>query len=103
MSTKWPLVWCCSHLADAIQSQGNRGFSIELGFDAKLGVGLYFVLKFRAIALEDDIGRKPLDTPFPVTIRSQQAIRYCPWCGTLLRDYYYRFVDRLPISEDPWN
>ncbi|MEX2091564.1 MAG: hypothetical protein WD971_02750 [Pirellulales bacterium] len=89
--------FCCSIFRDKISIDECRGMTIVPHRHARFGP--YFVLIFRAVASQDEgqllnIGRLSL------TLKVDQAIRYCPWCGKKLDDHYREYFDKLPAVVD---
>jgi hypothetical protein len=76
--------WCCSGLEGCFENTGQRGFSVIVSRRSHEGNGVFY-LQARAVADGDP---DPGPSPAPFTMVSQVAIRYCPWCGEDLRDFY---------------
>jgi hypothetical protein len=96
MAAKPNVVYCCSLLKDAVHSKGRAGLAILPGRDPRFG--LVFVLEFRAVSEQDD--GQPLNSgDVKVYRRLQQAIRFCPWCGKNLSEFYKSQEDALPLVD----
>ncbi len=59
---------------------------------SRAAVPLFF-LQARAVSAEVEDPR--VDTPYPLTLATQQSIGYCPGCGTCLRERYDQQLDAL--------
>jgi hypothetical protein len=88
--------WCCELFKDAIEHYGERGIAIATGYDAKFGI--HFALDFRAVKSSDEATFKN-NGPVPFSLRMSQCIRFCPWCGAALRDFYADKAADLPLQD----
>jgi hypothetical protein len=61
--------------------RGKRGLSIIV---AESDIGPVFFLQARAV----DAGQEPPSAPSPVTVATEVAITFCPWCRADLRRRY---------------
>jgi hypothetical protein len=82
--------WCCAPFQRLFESRYERDlfvFARRLSVDA--ANGLSFWLAFRSIR-QQDLARPICITPpdVPVTISTSLRILRCPWCGTLLEEFY---------------
>ncbi len=88
---------CCTLFFEALNMKGRRGMAVVLRRSPKFGD--FFFLEFRALSEEDD--EVILNTgSTEIMRRVEQAIRYCPWCGTELKTFYQELSDRLPWTVD---
>lgn len=79
--------WCCPIFEFLADGAGQRGLSVivaTIGSDS-------FLLQGRAV----DAGREVGHTDEIVTVAEQQAIFYCPGCGTPLSQFYADSLDAL--------
>lgn len=94
--TTTPLAYCCKLFEEKLQSRGHGGLAIIPRRSQQ--IGLYFVIEFRAVAEEQNA--VPLNTgDVKIYLRSEQAIRFCPWCGKNLKQFYDKQQDRLTVVE----
>jgi hypothetical protein len=77
--------YCCEACKWGMQSRGKRGLAIVRRTNDDVGV--FFEIEFRAVD-EGSEGMVPKGSPVPVALQFQQVIKYCPWCGTKLADFY---------------
>jgi hypothetical protein len=97
MSTQ-TINYCCKLFSAVLGAGTERGLSIVPTRHAKFGD--FFILKFRALANEDDVTPPRFDSGEVVlTLRVDQAIKFCPWCGVCLATYYQSIFDQLPYIE----
>lgn len=74
--------WCCIPFENHYQVAGERGIAVIV--DMPDGEPL-FLVQSRAF----DRNRTPaLDTPEPMSLVSETAIHFCPWCGRPLAKWY---------------
>ena len=77
--------WCCSLFRDAVSNFGKRGVTIAKISDVKYG--LHFFLEFRAVA-SSEATRFRNESAVAFSLSVSQGIKFCPWCGQHLREYY---------------
>jgi hypothetical protein len=78
-------MWCCPPFQGVYDNATERGFSIALADEPRVG----FVLRHRAVAA-DDVSK--LVTPIVVSVVSETGVDYCPWCGQHLTKFYKPLV-----------
>ena len=74
--------WCCVAFKSAFEAAGERDFAIVVDHFLE---GYAFIFQHRALE-PDDPG--PKNHPGPISIVSQVHIRFCPWCGRSLQQFY---------------
>lgn len=85
--------FCCPLFGEQLSAGGKRGMTIVPC--RSLQHGDCFFLEFRGIAKEDE---KVFNSEMvKVMIWTQQAIRFCPWCGANLTKFYRGKFDSLPF------
>lgn len=90
--------FCCALFRAAMTTPGRRGTSIIPHRHPRFGDAFY--LEFRAID-EPFEGTFKGPPDIPIVVTTEQAIKYCPWCGTKLEKFYRKSFDQLPfILED---
>ena len=77
--------WCCIPFENHYQIAGERGIAIVV--DIRDERDPVFLLQSRAF----DLDRTPrLDTAEPMSLVTETAIDFCPWCGKPLAKWYGR-------------
>lgn len=84
--------FCCSRFEGLLGLGEDRGMSVIIKRSSKFGD--FFFVQFRAVAGNDE--SRLTSTDVPLVKVSEQAIQYCPWCGSQLAQVYGPFVDDLP-------
>ena len=86
--------FCCAGFEEFHRSAGNRGFGI---FTAKFDDGEFrFVLQHRAL---DHGASAPPFTESPLSLVSELPLRYCPWCGLDLQEFYKGNLEQMERSD----
>ena len=76
--------WCCIGFKAQYENAGNRGSAVLIG--RNYSGGPEFTLQFRAVSqgyeasIVSDGALRSLVTDV--------GLRFCPWCGVFLADYY---------------
>jgi hypothetical protein len=88
--------YCCPQFKNAFESLGIHGLAVGLWkFQAEVGG----YLEFRTV----DAG-SPIKPAFEgrgnVTLAAKSGIKFCPWCGARLAEFYRR-VEAPNIGEEP--
>jgi len=92
--------WCCQAFENHHQIAGERGIAIILDMTEERYPT--FLLQARAF----DHGVTPaLETKQPMSLITETAIDFCPWCGRSLIKWYTRHLrelarEDLPIRRD---
>jgi hypothetical protein len=80
-------------IEDFHKCAGSRGFGI---FTKRFDDGEFqFVLQFRAL----DIGVSAPFTESPLSLVSDLPLRYCPWCGVDLKEFYKDRLEQMERSD----
>ena len=92
--------WCCVGLRDAFCEAGRRGQAI---FFNNIDEPNRFVLQTRVV---DKDASPPENWRAPMTLLTEAAIRFCPWCGVELARHYRKHLSALSrpdlvMSSDP--
>lgn len=87
--------WCCPGFERKYGQGGERGTAILYGF---LGGELQFYLQFRALERGDVL---EYVSPKPISLVTQVAINFCPWCGKRLVKHYKKQLEKLPVLVAP--
>lgn len=74
--------WCCGAFKGAFDDADERAFAIIV---VRSDDDFAFILQHRALE-PDDPG--PANHPRPISTVSEIHIRFCPWCGVALADFY---------------
>jgi hypothetical protein len=82
--------WCCPVFRDRYDVAGERTIAVivDRGFDEKP----QFYLQARAVAVIDSVS---FVAPVPITLATDFAIDFCPWCGVALRKWYRKTAELL--------
>ena len=92
---------CCGLFESSLSVEGNQGLSIVPVCHPKFGN--FFLLEFCAIA-KAKFGLVELSKDERVTVAVKQAIKYCPFCGANLAEFYKTTFLNLPhLSEEEWS
>lgn len=82
--------WCCIPFENHYQIAGERGIAVVL--DIADDGDATFLLQSRAF----DRNRTPaLNTTEPMSLVTETAIDFCPWCGRPLVKWYARDLPQL--------
>lgn len=82
--------WCCIPFENHYQIAGERGIAVIL--DMTDGRDPTFLLQARAF----DRNRTPvLETTEPMSLITETAIDFCPWCGKPLLKWYGKHLQEL--------
>jgi hypothetical protein len=86
--------WCCMGFSGNVQMAGNRGFSIIVNVpdDAEPE----FVIQHRALDLEAEL---PFVSDIPISVVTDIRIKYCPWCGVSLLEFYGKHVKEIARND----
>jgi len=84
--------FCCAGIEGLYENAGLREFAV---FAARYPDGFVFVLQHRA--LDPDV--LPPFTESPMSIVSELLLKYCPWCGINLNQFYQDRLTELDKSE----
>src|SRR5687768_8699981 len=76
-------MFCCSSLADRIESAGSRGLSIVI---ERAADGFKFLLQSRGVAYEDVPKLRPMPIDIHINVAQDVGLGYCPWCGRRLQE-----------------
>jgi len=82
--------WCCYIFEGFATCAGEADLSVVV---VTIGGQDSFMLQGRAVDADTDVGS--LNTPFKVTLFTEQAIFHCPGCGVRLHEYYKKSIERL--------
>jgi hypothetical protein len=82
--------WCCPAFHGNYEVAGERGFAILVDRNAEKHPR--FILQHRAFKKGFE---QKLMTQTPFSLVSETQIRFCPWCGTNLVNFYQKCVDAL--------
>lgn len=74
--------WCCWSFQANFRDLAVRGFRT---YAERREQGVSFFIEARAVDREFE---EKLNAPIPVSITIGTGIRYCPWCGERLVDWY---------------
>lgn len=81
--------WCCIPFENHYQIAGERGIAVVVSMD---GRDPTFLLQSRAF----DRNKTPvLETTEPMSLVTETAIDFCPWCGRPLAKWYARDLQEL--------
>jgi hypothetical protein len=82
--------WCCDAFRNRYDRGGDR--SIAVLVDRNFAGEPRFLLQARAF----EQGEEPqLDLPVAMSLVSEDAIVFCPWCGVPLQRFYGKDIDAL--------
>jgi hypothetical protein len=91
------MTYCCSLFQDALSLKGEGGLAVVARRNDV--VGLYFDIEFRAFAKNNE--PENLDTgEYKCYLWGQNTIKYCPWCGINLDDFYNDKQFGLELEDD---
>ena len=76
--------YCCPGYKGNLDEAGKRGFAV---FVEDIGSKPMFLMQWRAID-KGDANAVVLNAPVPVSLVVDIGMRYCPWCGVSLADFY---------------
>ncbi len=79
--------WCCVGFQSHVEAAGRRGMSIIL--DTSDESDPRFVIQHRAV---DHEAPAPEFSDVPVSLVTESRIAFCPWCGTMLKEFYQRIA-----------
>ncbi len=82
--------WCCEHFESYFENAGLRGVSVFAVSNSDQDV--FFLFQNRAM---DTQNNSPVQSEVPVTLASEVAIFYCPWCGRHLNKFYSKHIPGL--------
>jgi hypothetical protein len=86
--------WCCAGVENAFLEAGRRGVGFFVA--ESRSARPTFVLQFRAMAA----GAVPPDpSDSHLTLVTDLAISYCPWCGKRLDRFYRKQLESLERPE----
>jgi hypothetical protein len=88
--------FCCRAFEYWHNAAGERGFGVFVAHDASPEP--LFVIQHRAL---DSNGSPPALAPTPLSLVSDLIIKFCPWCGLKLEDFYLetaRNIDRTDLK-----
>lgn len=89
---------CCDLFHNLLSIEGNEGLWIVPVHNPKFGN--FFFLEFCAIP-RSRIGIVELSKDEKVILSTRQAIKFCPFCGKNLADFYKRSFLQLPhVTEE---
>src|SRR4051812_10132446 len=97
--------YCCSSLKDSFDSRHERGLFVFVRPSMRAGAPPVFAFACRSVLPGDheQLQQIALSRSAPITLTSQQAIRFCPWCGVILADFYKdtygEMMDEVLIAE----
>jgi len=86
--------WCCSAFEGWYSQAGHRGVGMLAGKSSE-GDPEFFI-QFRAI---EDGEELTVGLPNAILIQTQLGIRYCPWCGRELEQWYRDYLSELDRPE----
>ena len=75
--------YCCSAFEGHLDEAGKSGFAV---FGEDVGDKCLFLLQWRSVDKESDL--TAIRSPHPVALIGDMGLRYCPWCGVSLADFY---------------
>ena len=84
--------FCCRRFKELIDRAGQRGLAAVVSRNGQNP--LKFRLQSRGIAHEDEVESKKISTQIVINIQTQQAIEYCPYCGSHLQ----KLLDATPAE-----
>lgn len=82
--------WCCLGFEGHYGNVGNRGSAILIGKDFRGEAE--FTLQFRALEPKCEL---PESVQNVVSTVLDVRIKYCPWCGEDLRQFYGQNIEDL--------
>lgn len=82
-------MFCCAGFENLVRAAGERGIAALVREEPDR---LMFMLQSRGIAFEDERKKIRTDSEFIINVSCNVGMRFCPFCGTQLRD----LVDRNP-------
>ena len=82
--------WCCIGFKSHYDSAGEQGHAILIGRNS-LGEP-DIVMQYRAVNLEEE---NQVDSKVMMSLVTDIAIIFCPWCGRNVRKWYSKYVDEL--------
>jgi len=85
--------WCCMGFEGNFQTAGARGFGVFVS--KRSGSEPEFILQHRSL----DPGAPTPNFEYPISLVSDVRMRFCPWCGVSLRDWYRSATEDLDRSE----
>jgi hypothetical protein len=88
--------WCCSFFEDGVMRRGQGGIAIAIASDENVGLG--FIMESRAVNLGDEKQIR-YQGDAKVYAKTAQGIKFCPWCGTSLQDFYASKRSVLPVHD----
>ncbi|MGA8739548.1 MAG: hypothetical protein WB561_00010 [Terracidiphilus sp.] len=83
--------FCCREIEELHENSGLREFAV---FTARYPDGFVFVLQHRAL----DPDALPPFTESPMSTVSELLLKYCPWCGVNLNQFYCDQLEELDRS-----
>lgn len=87
--------WCCVGFNNMSGEVGKRGAAVLV--DASVASETpRFLVQFRAVDAEAHT-RFPDDVP--ISLVMEIGIKFCPWCGTLLGEFYASGAARISHPE----
>ena len=92
-----PSEWCCPLFYDAVEGRDKGPFAIVIVNVENVGLG--FLLEFRVVPKGEE-HKLTITCPIPVRLTAWNGIRFCPWCGQRLVDFYSEYSDQLPLHQD---
>jgi hypothetical protein len=84
--------FCCNRFKELIDRAGQRGSAIVVARNGQNP--LKFRLQSRGVAHENEVDATRISTQIIINISAQQAIEYCPYCGTRLQE----LLDATPVE-----
>jgi hypothetical protein len=85
--------FCCMGIEEFHKCAGSRGFGI---FTKRFDDGEYqFMLQYRAM----DNGASAPFTKSPLSLVSEIPLKYCPWCGVNLNEFYKDKLGQMERSD----
>lgn len=82
--------WCCAGFKGNYGEAGQRGVGILVGRDFEGRPE--FTLQFRAIERGNE---QAVISEKPISLVVDVSMRYCPWCGSNLEEWYGDVADAL--------
>ena len=85
--------WCCAGLEGMYNRAGQQGVGLVVGW--MRGCEPSFRVQFRAVnsGLESIVKASPPTQP-PLIV-TEKGLRFCPFCGTALEDFYGETIEGL--------
>jgi len=83
--------WCCMGFQGHVETAGERGVSVIGGFDSSGNPEVF--LQFQSVDEGMESGIPNL--PFPISIKTDIRIKFCPWCGADVAAQYGKHLGEV--------